>query len=171
MTKRVFALFLCLAMVLSMVPPIDIFAVGSQTSTSTYINYGAVIGNTAHFNLDDYVNFLVFSDPSVFDEDVDWDDESNWVYHDEVAESYQAPESHIFSSDLILTIRNYYYDEESTALWYKVDAAPGYELPEAMQESCWVFQNYTEVYEEEGWQEWAADSLIIDNSGKNFVFD
>lgn len=171
MTKRILALILCFATVLSMLPPGGISAVGSETSTSEHVNYGAVIGNTAHFNLDYYVNFLVFSDPSVFDYDVDWNDESNWIYHDEVAESYGVPESHVFSSALILTVRNYYFDAENNALWYKVDAAPGYELPEAMQESCWAFINYTDVYQEEGWQEWAADSLIVDNSGRNFVFD
>lgn len=171
MTKRILALILCFATVLSMLPPGGISAVDSETSTSKHVNYGAVIGNTAHFNLDYYVNFLVFSDPSVFGYDVDWNDESNWIYHDEVAESYGVPESHVFSSALILTVRNYYFDAENNALWYKVDAAPGYELPEAMQESCWVFINYTDVYQEEGWQEWAADSLIVDNSGRNFVFD
>ena len=171
MTKRILALILCFATVLSMLPPGGISAVGSETSTSEHVNYGAVIGNTAHFNLDYYVNFLVFSDPSVFDYDVDWNDESNWIYHDEVAESYGVPESHVFSSALILTVQNYYFDAENNALWYKVDAAPGYELPEAMQESCWAFINYTDVYQEEGWQEWAADSLIVDNSGRNFVFD
>ncbi len=172
MKKRLLSLLLCISIILSLFPLEGTIAVGStEEPGNDFINYGGVIGNTAHFNLDDYVNFLVFSDPSVFDYDVDWNDESNWIYHDEVAESYEAPESHVFSSDLVLTIRNYYYDEENTALWYKVDAAPGCELPKAMQELCWVFMNYTEVYEEDGWQEWAADSLIVDNSGRNFVFD
>ena len=171
MKSRFLSLVLCVATVLSMLPLSGVVAVSSESSTNEYVNYGAAIGNTARFNLESYVNFLVFSDPSVFDYDADWDNDNNWVYHDEVAESYNVPESHILASGLILTVRNYYYDEENDALWYQVGAAPGHELPVAMRESCWVFQNYTDVYQEEGWQEWAADALIVDSHGKNFVFD
>lgn len=128
-------------------------------------NYGAAIGNTARVDLNTTWNFLVFDDPSAFDYDADWNDENNWLYHD--------PEDGIFDieTDHLFVIRDYYYDEETTALWYRVDAAPGYTLPERMQEATWVFQNYTEVYQEDDWQTWFPDQLIIDDGGRNFVFD
>ncbi|MBR3779266.1 MAG: InlB B-repeat-containing protein [Clostridia bacterium] len=128
-------------------------------------NYGAAIGNTARVDLNTIWNFLVFGDPSAFDYDADWDDENNWLYHD--------PEDGILDieTDHLFVIRDYYYDEETTALWYRVDAAPGYTLPERMQEATWVFQNYTEIYQEDDWQMLSPDQLIIDDGGRNFVFD
>lgn len=128
-------------------------------------NYGAAIGNTARVDLNTTWNFLVFDDPSAFDYDADWNDENNWLYHD--------PEDGILDieTDHLFVIRDYYYDEETTALWYRVDAAPGYTLPERMQEATWVFQNYTEIYQEDDWQMLSPDQLIIDDGGRNFVFD
>ena len=164
MTRRIIAFILVLATFISLVPVGGVIAVSTDADNGTQENYGAVIGNTAQFNISAAVNFLIFSDPAVFDYDTDWNNDENWIY------CYGDGENDDIAADHLFTIENYYYDAETTALWYKVNAAPGYELPEKMQNSRWVFQNYTEEYEYEGWEEYAPDALII-TGAQNFVFD
>lgn len=164
MKKRFIALILCISITLGLIPFGGVIAVSTEAAANGFVNYGAAIGNTAHFNIDDSVNFLVFTDPSNFDYDADWDNEDNWLYYWDSELTNDFEENHLF------VIKNYYYDEETTALWYKVEAAPGYELPEKMVGASWVFQNYTEEYQYEDWQQYAPDGLII-NEAQNFIFD
>ena len=163
MKKKFIALILCISITLGLIPFGGVIAVSTEAAANGFVNYGAAIGNTAHFNIDDSINFLVFTDPSNFDYDADWDNEDNWLYYWDSESTNDFEENHLF------VIKNYYYDEETTALWYKVEAAPGYELPEKMVEASWVFQNYTEEYQYEDWQQ-SPDGLII-NEAQNFIFD
>ena len=164
MKKRIISLFLCVAMLVGIIPFGGGTVVSTDTKTDEFVNYGAKIGSTACFNTGASINFLVFADPSQFDYDVDWDNDDNWVYYDESNNHYDIEATQEF------VIENYYYDSETTALWYRLGAAPGYQLPEKMSNSTWVFQNFTEEYQYEGWEEYSPDALLI-NRAKNFVFD
>lgn len=120
--NRVLSLFLALVMLFSALP---FNTVGANASTSIgdiNPNYGSVIGNTAQFNIEDSINFLIHNDPENFDYDTesgDWANEEYWIW-------YYAEESQIdFPENLELVITNYYWDSDSTALWYKVEAALG----------------------------------------------
>lgn len=166
--NRVLSLFLALVMLFSALP---FNTVGANASTSIgdiNPNYGSVIGNTAQFNIEDSINFLIHNDPENFDYDTesgDWANEEYWIW-------YYAEESQIdFPENLELVITNYYWDSESTALWYKVEAAPGQTLPEKLEQYPWVYQNYTENYEDPELLEFYPDLLNISSSGKNYVFD
>lgn len=166
--NRVLSLFLALVMLFSALP---FNTVGANASTSIgdiNPNYGSVIGNTAQFNIEDSINFLIHNDPENFDYDTesgDWANEEYWIW-------YCAEESQIdFPENLELVITNYYWDSDSTALWYKVEAAPGQTLPEKLEQYPWVYQNYTENYEDPELLEFYPDLLNISSSGKNYVFD
>ena len=166
--NRVLSLFLALVMLFSALP---FNTVGANASTSIgdiNPNYGSVIGNTAHFNIEDSINFLIHNDPENFDYDTesgDWANEEYWIW-------YYAEEDKIdFPENLELVITNYYWDSDSTALWYKVEAAPGQSLPEKLEQYPWVYQNYTENYEDPELLEFYPDLLNISSSGKNYVFD
>lgn len=166
--NRVLSLFLALVMLFSALP---FNTVGANASTSIgdiNPNYGSVIGNTAQFNIEDSINFLIHNDPENFDYDTesgDWANEEYWIW-------YYAEESQIdFPENLELVITNYYWDSDSTALWYKVEAAPGQTLPEKLEQYPWVYQNYTENYEDPELLEFYPDLLNISSSGKNYVFD
>ena len=166
--NRVLSLFLALVMLFSALP---FNTVGANASTSIgdiNPNYGSVIGNTAQFNIEDSINFLIHNDPENFDYDTesgDWANEKYWIW-------YYAEESQIdFPENLELVITNYYWDSDSTALWYKVEAAPGQTLPEKLEQYPWVYQNYTENYEDPELLEFYPDLLNISSSGKNYVFD
>ena len=166
--NRVLSLFLALVILFSALP---FNTVGANASTSIgdiNPNYGSVIGNTAQFNIEDSINFLIHNDPENFDYDTesgDWANEEYWIW-------YYAEESQIdFPENLELVITNYYWDSDSTALWYKVEAAPGQTLPEKLEQYPWVYQNYTENYEDPELLEFYPDLLNISSSGKNYVFD
>ena len=88
MKNRIVSLFLCFATVFTMIPFGVLTTAGGEVSTedasssdTTFVNYGAAIGNTATFNVERTVNFLVFSDPAEFDYDADWDNDDNWLYY------------------------------------------------------------------------------------------
>ena len=164
MKKRFIAFILCISITLGLIPFGGVVAVSTEATANGFINYGAAIGNTAHFNIESSVNFLVFSNPSTFDYNTDWDNDDNWLYYWDSESTNDFEENHLF------VIKDYYYDEETTALWYEVEAAPGYELSQKMVGASWVFQNYTEEYQYEDWQQYAPDGLII-NEAQNFIFD
>ncbi len=165
--NRVLSLFLALVMLFSALP---FNTVGANAGTSIgdiNPNYGSVIGNTAQFNIEDYINFLIHNDPENFDYDTesgDWANDEYWIYYGE-ENRFDFPE------DLELVITNYYWDSETTALWYKVEAAPGQTLPEKLEQYPWVYKNYTEYYEEPELLEYYPDLLNISSSGKNYVLD
>lgn len=163
MKKKIIAIILSIATLLSILPFSNVIA-NNTSAESGIVNYGAVIGNTAQFNIEQTINFLVFENPEVFDYELDWDNDENWLYFEGFDGTNDFEEDHLF------VIENYYYDDETTALWYKLGAAPGYELPERMTNATWAFQNFTFEYEEEYWEENAPNALII-NDAQNYVFD
>lgn len=164
MKKKIIAIILSIATLLSIIPFANAIANTGESDTNGIINYGAVIGNTAQFNIEKTINFLVFENPETFDYELDWDNDENWLYFG----SFDG--SNDFEEDQLFVIENYYYDDETTALWYKLGAAPGHELPERMKNATWAFQNFTFEYENEYWEEYAPNALII-NDAQNYVFD
>lgn len=164
MRKRMICLVLCAVLLFTSLPTGSLVSLGTELTDTEFVNYGAAIGSTTALNLDYIVNFLVFSDPATFDYEADWDNDENWLYYDESEGIYDV------NADQLFVIRNYYYDSETTALWYQVAALPGETLPEKMRDKTWVFQNFTEEYEYEGWEEYAPDTLLISDP-QGFVFD
>ena len=168
MMKKILSILLCIAIAVSLIPLKEARIVNSaevtEESKPGFSNYGKHIGDTAYFNIDAYINFFVFSDPTAFVYDEHWYDDNYWVYYCEADGIYDIELDHLF------VIEDYYWDENSLDLWYKVDAAPGYELPPKMQNARWVLQNNTEKYEYEDWEEFSPDSLII-QSPKNITTD
>lgn len=176
--NRILSFFLALVMLCTSAPfPVNSVEIGGQDSSTTDANYGKYICCSAKFNLEYYATFLVYTHPAEFDyngsdgefdydtidgDGSDWDNDAYWL--SDQGETSDLLESHLF------VITNYYYDEQTTALWYKVEAAPGYELPSKMAANgyAWVFQNFTDVYADEGWEEYAPDALIVQEDG--YVF-
>lgn len=173
--NRILSFFLALVMLCTNAPfpAISVETEEQGNSAPAVESYAEYICCSAQFNLEAYATFLVFTHPSEFDyngidgefdydatdgDGSDWDNDAYWLNNEYSNENPDISEEHK------LVIANYYYDEETTALWYKVVAAPGYDLPAKMEENgyVWVFQNFAEVYAEEGWEEFSPDALIID---------
>lgn len=165
--NRVLSLFLALTMLFTALPFNTVRANASENGVID-LNYGSAIGNTAQFNIEDSINFLIHNDPENFDYDTesgDWANDEYWIWY------YAEDNRFDFSEGLELVVMDYFWDSETTALWYKVEAAPGQILPEKLEQYPWVYQNYTEYYEEPELLEYYPDLLTISNSGKNYVFD
>ena len=107
MKKKIIAIILSIATLLSIIPFANAIANTGESSQPEYVNYGAVIGNTAQFNIEKTVNFLVFENPETFDYELDWDNDENWLYFDSFDSSTD------FEADQLFVIENYYYDDET----------------------------------------------------------
>ena len=108
-------------------------------------DFSSDIGKTATFNLAcGYTSFPISDSPN----------EINWTT------DYQLFTSD-FTEGLEVVIVDYscYTNADSTILWYKVEAAPGYTLPEKLVTYPWVYQNYVSSLGN------GYDSLILADSG------
>ncbi len=144
--NRALSLFLALVMLFSALP---FNTVGANASTSNDIksNYGSAIGNTAEFN--EYFPVPITDTPENVADPFGTDCEQ--LSDDETPD------------DLLMVIVNYYYSSDNGQLWYKVKTAPGYELPKTLQNNPWVFQDNIQAP--------LGESLLIHNTGRNYVFD
>ncbi|MBR5516535.1 MAG: InlB B-repeat-containing protein, partial [Firmicutes bacterium] len=166
--KRLIAIALVLALLVTSIP---LSMLGDNTAYAKVgPNYGAVIGNSAKFNVSNFPDALVTNDPYNFDMN-SWEDAgdvnnrvdfSNKDSLEDIANSY---------GELPLVITNYYHDEEQHSLWYKVEAGPGYELPSRIAEKPWVYQNDTRNYDDSGKTKGMPDALLIYETGATYVFD
>lgn len=165
MKNRILSFVLCLVVTLNMVFASGIAATTVQASSDTqqFVDYGSAIGNTAKFDLS-WGTFLVYDDPTQFSEE-DWENDEYYLHCEITNEAPDVTENHL------MVVTDYYWDKETTALWYQVKPAPGYTMTDKLETYPWVFQNYTEYYVEEGWEEWSPDSLIIDEGGRNYIYD
>lgn len=156
MNKRAIAFLLTIVMIVGFIP----FYASAEESPE-FVNYGAAIGNTAVFDTEYWSNFLVFDNPKEFvydGDDNDWDNDAYWIYSETDDE---VPD--VTGEDLFV-VSNYYWDPETTALWYQLKAAPGHELPEKMQEYPWAFQDFTDP------EMMVGDALIIFDDAENFIY-
>lgn len=154
--SRILSAVLCVAMLLTSMPA-NIFAFeGEDVETPEYlVNPGSKIGNVATFNIDSWSNYHICDKPAEYD-DAWWNDDNYWLYNEQVGTD-ELPDD-----NLQMVITNYFYDKERDYLWYFVEAAPGYELPEKLANKPYVLFQENLGYE---------DGLYIADSGKNFILD
>ncbi|MBQ2377814.1 MAG: hypothetical protein II297_05365, partial [Clostridia bacterium] len=139
--KKLISLILCVSMILPLLTqfgPIQFTAVETETETEQTVNsLEKNIGNQAVF--DWWSEFLLVDDAtlkySTAEEMSDYYGNSevgygNWLSYDDIS-----------ANDLILTITDYYYDEENEFHWYRVT---GDNLPSVLKEKPWVF--YSDQY-------------------------
>lgn len=120
--KRLAAVLLALAMLLSIVPSGSIPVHSEQGQTQT-VDYGQYIGYFAEILGQ---SLQVSADP-------------------EVAASEELSTAE-FDRTLMLQIVDYMLTDDHK-LWYKVTAAPGYALPAELAACPWIFQNRVDTYE------------------------
>ena len=146
MKNRILALFLCVSVLIGLVPiHFSLTAETAERATFTF-NYGGYVGSTAEFDV--YFPIPVSNAPATV-ENV-WDIDGEQIRTGEV------------SDDLLLVITDYYISS-SGHLWYKVKAAPGYTLPEKLVNNPWVYQDNINSP--------MGETLIIHGEARNFVFD
>ncbi len=151
MMKKIISVVLIFATVISLFPSnviaTELFSsVNTNQNKTESVNYGAVIGNTAVFagyfptpisDMPEKVNNL-------------WGTDSQFLFSEDV------------TSDMVFVITDYYLSPEGH-LWYKLDAAPGSEMPERLKTFPWVYQvTVSNPFDA---------TLIVHESGKNFIFD
>lgn len=148
--KRSFSLLMAVLMLLTMFPT-DIFPTVSSSESGTVAgkSYTGHIGMTAQFNEADWVNFIIADEPFPYD--------GSAVPDDQVIDAESIPD------DLVLSITDVYHEKETFSLWYKLVAAPGYTMPETLNSTFWVFQNWTDFDGEK-------DSLILSDP-ESCIFD
>ena len=146
MKKRFIAFILCISITLGLIPFGGVVAVSTEAAANGFVNYGANIGNTAIFN--EYDPIPISDNPQGVNNP--WGTDCEFLSGNEL------------SKNLLMVITDYYCSENGY-LWYKVDGAPGYELPEKLQINPWVYQDDVNMP--------MGESLVIHNTGKNFVFD
>ncbi len=146
--KRVFSMLLALAIILSILPPntFSIFAVETDDTSSS--DYGSYIGNTAEFVVG-YDNYPISDNPVAVNNP--WGTDCEQLIRSEIP------------NNLLMVIVDYYCNSQSGDLWYKVQAAPGHELPEKLHSNPWVFQ--VNMVSSMG------ESLNIHKSGTNIILD
>lgn len=152
--SKILSFVMAVVMLFVALPTSEIYAVTTFETDNDILNYvySTAVERNAVFNTDGFINFLVYDKPENFDYENDWDNNEYWLYATD------------FNEELVLVITDYYWDLETTALWYEVKAADGYSLPTKMLNRHWVFQDYTDPELSIG------NSLIIDyNSGGNDV--
>ncbi len=151
MKKTLISLVLCLSMLISGNPFIDVnfsseASTGEGASSNTFVNYGEVIGYTAVFN--EYFPIPLTDDPKKITNP--WGTECQFLSDTEI------------SNEVVLVIKNYYCSDTGD-LWYKVDAAPGSVIPEKLLNYPWIYQDNV--------KQPLGESLQIHNGGRNYVFD
>lgn len=154
--SRLLSAVLCVAVLLTSVPINTLNVRGDDTEGPEYlVNPGAKIGNTAMFNIEDWANYHICDNPAEYDE-AWWEDDNYWIYN-ELVDKDEIPDDTIQ-----MVITNYYYDKVLDYLWYSVEAAPGYELPEKLANKPFILHQDNQGY---------PDSLFIEDGGKNYILD
>lgn len=115
------------------------------------------IDDTAVFDTESYLNFVVTEDPTTYQHDLTSSGYISSLEPDDIFDL--TAEENTFT----MIITDYYWDSNSSALWYQVEAAEGGSLPEAMGDKNWVFQCYTH----DAMQAGAANQLIITETVKD----
>ena len=146
MKKKIISIFLCVSIMLSLYPMGCVIAISAESNAIEYVNYGAHIGNTAEFN--EYYPIPICNNPENVKNP--WGTECEFISKEDI------------SKNILIVITDYYCSDNGH-LWYKVAAAPSYELPEKLQINPWVYQDDINMP--------LGESLVINNGGKNFVVD
>lgn len=154
MFKRFLNVFLVSVLLITSFPTYGLSLSSESADDNYWSDSGFAIGNIAELNMDMYVNFHITDDPQKYNDDY-WEDETYWIYNED--DNDEIP-----NDSLQFVVTNYYYDTEREYLWFKVEAAPGYELPDKLKEKSYILHL---TYPEED------PSLLIQTVGKNYVLD
>ncbi|MBQ3256986.1 MAG: InlB B-repeat-containing protein [Oscillospiraceae bacterium] len=131
--KRLIALLLVVATVLSLMgsaaPAVIEEAAVSEPAVEEIVSaagvdvydYSADVGKYVRFDMSAWQSILASADPSTGD-----------TVFASIAD---------YAADYTMTIIDWYVDESTTEIWYKVVAAEGYELTEDLAAYPWVLQN------------------------------
>lgn len=117
-----------------------LFSTKAATSSPSSMDYSGDIGKTAVFDIANQSSFLMYNNPSSFDYEDDWSNDNYWL---NTGTNNKNPD---VTTDNVMVIVDYYWDEATTALWYQVEAADGSSLPAKMIAGGydWLFQDYTD---------------------------
>ena len=154
MKNRIISLVLCVALVFQLVP-LNTFAEEITIETDIWQNPGYAIGNVAVLNTY-WSSYHITDNPSAYSDEY-WDDDSYWIYNEELGVDEIPDDSIEFA------VTNYYADTEREYLWYKVEAAPGFELPQKLKEKPYIL-HMVSIDDD-------LPSLEIGEGGKNYILD
>lgn len=155
MKKRITAFFLSVCMIMSMfsqyIPGV------SAKEIDPWENPEAYVGSVATFNTtngeDSLSSFHIIGDPASYDYSVNWEDDACWLYN----EASEQGKDELPDDSMGLLITDYYDHEVEVSddedirnvryVWYKVEAAEGYELPEKMLDKPYILYMSSDDYE------------------------
>lgn len=147
MKKRIIAFFLSFCMIVSMlaqyVPGV------SAKEIDPWDNPGAYVGKVATFNTDNHTSFHIFDDPAAYDWETCSGTEEYYLENDDDPAMDELPDDslHLIIKDYVETEVLEYGTDLSRYVWFEVEAAEGYELPEEMADKPYVL--YTSTFERE----------------------
>ena len=169
MKRKLFAILICLQIILSAFVPIftTVAATEGDTGSSDTGSGTTVTSSVTSIFPDSKLTWLSYSDYLLDQATNAWNDHKMYVGYEvqfldcytsaELRNGFGAGSSSIFPSlyfgvegetrgvntiDLTtvkLVVDDYYYDEDTDWLWYKVKAAVGYELPEILEQYPYVY--------------------------------
>ena len=169
MKRKLLALLICLQIILSAFVPIftTVAATEGDTGSSDTGSGTTVTSSVTSIFPDSKLTWLSYSDYLLDQATNAWNDPEMYVGYEvqfldcytsaELRNGFGAGSSSIFPSlyfgvegetrgvntiDLTtvkLVVDDYYYDEDTKCLWYKVKAADGYELPEILEQYPYVY--------------------------------
>ena len=169
MKRKLLALLICLQIILSAFVPIftTVAATEGDTGSSDTGSGTTVTSSVTSIFPDSKLTWLSYSDYLLDQATNAWNDPKMYVGYEvqfldcytsaELRNGFGAGSSSIFPSlyfgveeetrdvntiDLTtvkLVVDDYYYDEDTEWLWYKVKAADGYELPEILEQYPYVY--------------------------------
>ena len=122
-----------------------------------YLYYNSSVGRVAKFN-SDYYYFYICENPSNVEDETFNNAKAIDLNADYIKVISENADDHVSSGvlcDISVIVTEWFHDEYNR-LWYKIEAASEYTLPESLISNPWVFQNYTNSPSD--------DTLILDFS-------
>ena len=83
MKKKLISLILCISITFGLIPFDGVIAVSTEAATNEFVNYGAVIGNTAEFN--EYYPIPISDDPQHVTNP--WGTECEFLFAEDLSEN------------------------------------------------------------------------------------
>ena len=163
--RKAIPLLLALTIILSALPVGSVAAESEEADP--YASYADAVGSVAMLR-ECYIDFYVCADPdNVTDYTaLSWTGAVEYSLNDlewDTDEEYEAVYQQFYSLQMVITDYRIVeqeiegWEEPLVALWYKVEAAEGYTLPEMLQNNPWIFQNFLDDF----MHEFDRDALTI----------
>ena len=130
----------------------------NKDGTEYPLYYNSSVGRVAKFN-SDYYYFYICENPSNVEVETFNNAKVIDLNADYIKVISENADDHVSSGVLcdISVIVTAWFHDEYNRLWYKIEAASEYTLPESLISNPWVFQNYTDSTSSD-------DTLILDFS-------